>query len=177
MGFYGTLFEVIDMRSFSNLWYWIALAVAWSSASHFVLGVPWDLVRRGQRTGGQAARDVEAMVSAQVRRLVMIDEAAGLWALAILSGALTALALLGFLYGVEFAQALFLLTFPLAAVGGLTLALARRLAAQAALGRLGPEDLYPLLRRHRRITQAIGMLSIFVTAMFGMYQNLTLSAW
>ena len=24
-----TIFEVIDMRSFSNLWFWIALAVVW----------------------------------------------------------------------------------------------------------------------------------------------------
>ncbi|MCE8470526.1 component of SufBCD complex, partial [Rhodovulum sulfidophilum] len=27
MDLYGKLFELIDMRSFSNLWYWIALAL------------------------------------------------------------------------------------------------------------------------------------------------------
>ncbi|MCU0909379.1 MAG: component of SufBCD complex, partial [Rhodobacteraceae bacterium] len=32
MDWYLTVFEVIDMRSFSNLWYWIGLAVLWSSA-------------------------------------------------------------------------------------------------------------------------------------------------
>ncbi|MEM9756043.1 MAG: component of SufBCD complex, partial [Pseudomonadota bacterium] len=32
--------DVIDLRSFSNLWYWIVLAVFWSSASHWGLGVP-----------------------------------------------------------------------------------------------------------------------------------------
>jgi len=26
--------EVIDLRSFSNLWYWIVLAILWSSLSH-----------------------------------------------------------------------------------------------------------------------------------------------
>ncbi len=32
MDWYATVFELIDMRSFSNLWYWIALAVVWYAA-------------------------------------------------------------------------------------------------------------------------------------------------
>jgi hypothetical protein len=32
------------------------------------------------------------------------------------------------------------------------------------------------LSKHRVITQFIGMISIFVTAMFGMYQNLAVGA-
>jgi hypothetical protein len=56
LGWYSNVFEVIDMRSFSSLWYWIALAVMWSSASHYVLGVPFDLVQRARRRGGQAPR-------------------------------------------------------------------------------------------------------------------------
>ena len=47
------IFEVIDMRSFSNLWYWIMLAVIWSSTSHWVLGVPHDMFIRARRQGGQ----------------------------------------------------------------------------------------------------------------------------
>ncbi len=43
------IFDLIDMRSFSNLWYWIALAVTWSSTSHWVLGVPFDMVLRARR--------------------------------------------------------------------------------------------------------------------------------
>ena len=46
LDWYQSIFELIDMRSFSNLWYWIALAVMWSTASHWVLGVPWDMVIR-----------------------------------------------------------------------------------------------------------------------------------
>ena len=38
---------------------WIVLAVAWSSASHWVLGVPFDMVMRARRQGGQAAADLE----------------------------------------------------------------------------------------------------------------------
>ena len=37
MAWYQTVLELIDMRSFSSLWYWIGLAVLWSSASHWVL--------------------------------------------------------------------------------------------------------------------------------------------
>ena len=49
MDWYDTVFEVIDMRSFSNLWYWIGLAVLWSSVSHWVLGVPYDSILRAKR--------------------------------------------------------------------------------------------------------------------------------
>ncbi len=45
--------------SFSNLWYWIALAVMWSSTSHWVLGVPYDMIQRARREGGQAEADLE----------------------------------------------------------------------------------------------------------------------
>ena len=63
MDWYGTVFELIDMRSFSNLWYWIALAVTWSSASHWVLGVPWDMAIRARKgQGAQAMHDFEDMV-------------------------------------------------------------------------------------------------------------------
>ncbi len=54
------------MRSFSNLWYWIALAVTWSTASHWVLGVPFDMVLRARRHGGDAERDLEDMVRVNV---------------------------------------------------------------------------------------------------------------
>ena len=46
MDFYASVSEVIDLRSFSNLWFWIALAVMWSTVSHWVMGVPWDMVQR-----------------------------------------------------------------------------------------------------------------------------------
>ena len=53
MDFTQTLLDVIDFRSFSNLWFWIVLAVAWSTASHWVLGIPFDMVMRARRHGGR----------------------------------------------------------------------------------------------------------------------------
>ncbi len=162
------LFEVIDMRSFSNLWYWIALAVVWSTVSHWVMGVPFDMIQRARKRGGQAEIDLHDMVRINVNRLLYIGQIAGLVLLGLVTGVLTSLAILAFWYRVEFAQAVFLLAFPLTVVGALSLSTALVISRDNPQG----DALYARLIKHRVITQFIGMLSIFVTAMFGMYQNL-----
>lgn len=173
MDLYRTVIEVIDARSFSNLWYWLVLAAAWSAASHYVLGVPWDMVARARRHGGQDEDDLHEVLRVHVLRTVALGERGGIWLLALASFVLTALALLGFAYGVEFAQAAFLLLAPLCGVWLLRLRVARHLAAGGAPG----AALYVRLGRHRRAVQAIGAAAIFVTALVGMYQNLALGAF
>lgn len=172
MDWYETVFELIDMRSFSNLWYWIALAVLWSTASHWVIGVPYDMVQRAKRHGGEGANDLADIVRVNVNRIAYIGEVSGIWILAFGSAIMTALGILGFWYWVEFAQALFLLAFPMGIVGLLTLWTVRKVKE----GNLAGEALYGALNRHRLITQLIGIVSIFVTAVFGMYQNLNVGA-
>ncbi|ALG90282.1 MULTISPECIES: hypothetical protein [Actibacterium] len=172
MDWYQTVFEVIDMRSFSNLWYWIALAVSWSTASHWVIGVPFDLVQRAARKGGQVETDVHDLVRINVNRILYISGVSGTWLLAIVSFLLTILAVLGFYYAVEFCQAVFLLAFPMSVVGLLSIHTARAIARH---GLEGP-PLFARLRRHRFYTQAIGMLAILVTAFWGMWQNLSIGA-
>ena len=125
MDWYQTLFEMIDMRSFSNLWFWIALAVMWSTASHWVLGVPFDMVLRARRYGGEAQADLEDIVRINVNRLLYISQVSGLWLLGLGFFVLTSLVLLGFVYAIEFAQALLLLGFPMSLVGLLSLSTAR----------------------------------------------------
>lgn len=173
MDLYRTVLEVIDARSFSNLWYWLVLGAAWSAASHYVLGVPWDMVTRARRHGGQDEDALHDVLRVHVLRMVALGERGGTWLLALASFLLTALALLGFAYGVEFAQASFLLVAPLSAVWLLRLRVARHLAAGGAPG----AALYVRLGRHRRAVQTIGVLAIFVTALFGMYQNLALGVF
>lgn len=169
LDWYTTVFELIDMRSFSNLWFWIALAVIWSSASHWVLGVPFDMVGRARRFGGQTEDDLEALVHINANRLAYIADVSGLWFLGLTCFFITGLAILGFGYRLEFAQALFLLGFPMSFVATLNLRLARRIIASQSRG----EDMRVLLTRHRSIVQGIGMVSIFVTAIWGMYRNLS----
>lgn len=160
------------MRSFSNLWFWIALAVVWSSASHWVLGVPYDMVLRARRIGGQAEQDLEDITRVNVNRLLYIARVSGPWLVGIGFFLLTSLALLGFVYGVEFTQALFLLGAPMSLVMMLSIRTAHRIEREAARGDL----LRKRLTLCRLQTQMIGMVSIFITALWGMYQNLSLGA-
>lgn len=163
--------DLIDLRSFSNLWYWIALAVTWSTASHWIVGVPFDMVLRARRHGGEAMADLEAIVRVNITRLLYIADEAGVVLMGIGMCALTMLALLGFLYHVEFCQASLLIALPMAIVWLLSFRLARRVRADALAG----EDLCRSLNRHRIVVQAIGVLSITVTAMWGMLQNFNIS--
>ncbi len=157
------------MRSFSNLWFWIALAVMWSTASHWVLGVPWDIVLRARREGGQYEADLEDLVRIYTGRLLFIARVSGLWLLGFSCFFLTLLGMLGFVYGFEFGQALFLLGFPMAIVGALSLNTAKLIRERDESG----EALYRRMHRHRIIVQLIGMVSIFVTSLWGMFQNLS----
>ena len=168
MNWTNTLFEVIDMRSFSNLWFWIALAVVWSTVSHWVLGVPFDMIQKARKQGGQAEEDLHDLVRVNVNRLLYIGRVSGLVLLAFMGFMLTSLGLLAFYYDVEFAQAVFLLAFPMTLVGALSLSTASYIAREQPQG----DALFARLTKHRVITQFIGMISIFVTAMWGMYQNL-----
>ena len=172
MDWYQIVLETIDMRSFSNLWFWIALAVVWSTASHWVLGVPFDMVARARRSGGQAGRDLEDMVRITVTRILYIAEEAGLWIVGFGSALPSGLAVAGFVYGMELAQALFLLAFPMSLVAWMNVVTAARIRNEALAG----EDLCARLSRHRFWTQVIGMVSIFVTALWGMYQNMSYTA-
>lgn len=146
----------------------MVVAVVWSSVSHFVLGVPFDLIQRAKRRGGEAEQDLMDIVRVNVNRLLSISEAAGTLITLFLCFILTCLFGLGFFYGIELCQAIFLLAFPLSIVGVVSWNSAHRIREADPVG----EDLYIALSRHRLITQVIGMLAVFVTAMWGMYQNL-----
>ncbi len=170
MQLYETIIELIDMRSFSNLWYWIALAVLWSSMSRWVIGVPYDMVLRAKRQEGQAQIDLEDITRVHTNRLLYISTVSGLWVLGFAIFMLTSLAILGFYYWVEIAQAVFLLMFPMGLISLLSLSTARLIQDQNLTG----GALRKRLTRHRFWVQLIGMFSILVTAMFGMYQNMSI---
>ncbi|WP_298934989.1 component of SufBCD complex [uncultured Ruegeria sp.] len=170
MDWYTSIFELIDMRSFSNLWFWIVLAVVWSSTSHWVMGVPYDLVIRARRVGGQAEADLLDIVRIQTNRMLNIVDMSGTLLLAIVCFVSTGLGTLGFFYGVEFAQAVFLLAFPMTFVTLVNISHARRLRQEE----LTLERVAKTLSRCRLYTQIIGMISVLVTALWGMYQNISI---
>lgn len=168
MDWYSVIFELIDMRSFSNLWYWIVLAVLWSTASHWVLGVPFDMISKAKRMGGEAQDDLEAMVRINMYRMLDIVRTAGTWLVSLWAFVLTMLVLLGFVYDIEFAQAVLFLFFPFSILMMLSVRTAQLIEAGENQG----PSLHRRLQRHRVSTQVLGMISIFVTSLFGMYQNM-----
>jgi len=166
------IFDVIDMGSFSSIWYWIVLAVIWSSASHWVLGVPFDMIARARRQGGQAEADLDAMVRLSVARILYVTQISAGWIMGFAAFFYTALLMLALWYRIELAQAIALIALPLTCVGLMSVAAAQQIAANALDG----VTLYRRLVRHRLWTQVIGMVSIFVTATYGMYHNLAVPA-
>lgn len=170
VSWYDNVFELIDMRSFSNLWYWIALAVTWSTTSHWILGVPFDMVTRARRGNDRMQQDLEVLVRIYVNRLLYIGAVSGMLVSGLAFAVLSALAMLGFWYGVEIAQAVFLLGFPVSIVWLLSLRVAHQIHDRDLKG----ADLRRRLTQQRLVTQVIGMSAIFVTAMWGMWQNMNI---
>ena len=168
MNWYQMLFDMIDMRSFSNLWYWIALGVIWSSASHWVLGVPYDMVYRAKRDGGQALNDLETMVRINVARMLDASRNYGFVLIGLICFMVSGLGVMGFYYHAEFAQAVLLLFVPLVILGYLSL----RVAVKIEGGQGQGDALFRRLMWHRLSVQVLGMLSIFVTSLYGMWVNL-----
>ena len=171
MDILDTVFEVIDMRSFSNLWYWIGLAVVWSSTSHWVLGIPHDMIQRARREGGQPMEDVEDLARINAGRLIHVVDKGALAMVALACFWLTVLGVLAFYYDVEFAQAVFLVAAPMSVVVWISVQSCRKIVAGENTG----AALCRRLTIHRRLTQVVGMVAIFVTGMFGTYQNLSMS--
>ena len=62
MNIWKLITQMVDMRSFSSLWFWMAIAVYWSLSSHWVLGVPqgWGMSR------GMGPRETSASISRRV---------------------------------------------------------------------------------------------------------------
>jgi hypothetical protein len=74
LDFLDLVTEVIDLRSFSNLWYWIVLAILWSSLSHWTLGVPYHVVARARRGDERAASDMRALAEINGTRILAVTD-------------------------------------------------------------------------------------------------------
>ncbi|PUB12813.1 hypothetical protein [Yoonia sediminilitoris] len=170
MDWNDAIFQVISLHTFSNVWYWLAVAVTWSTASHWIIGVPFDMIHRARRNGDQATADLEAIVAINVRRLIAIADVAGLWLMGFAAFVLSVLAMAGFYYGFELAQGFFCIALPLTVVVILNIRLSMSFARSQPTG----DDLVHALLGLRFWIQTIAMVSIFATAMYGMYHNLSL---
>lgn len=160
---------LIDFRTFSNIWYWLAVMVTWAVATHWVIGVPFDMVVRARRQGGQAAQDLDILVAINLRRLLTLSGTPAVILVGIGAFVVTAAAMLGFVYGLELAQGLFCLAFPLVFVAFLTWRSCQRLALDQPTG----PALIRALVRLRFWIQLIAITALFCTALLGIYVMLS----
>lgn len=142
----------------------------WSLLSHWVLGVPFDLILRAKRNDEAAVADMLTLLDIKSRRFLGIFDSAAHIIAGVICFILAIILSMGFYYGFELAQGMFFMAVPAAAVGVLNLRMFRHLNDNPATG----GDLIALLQRHRFWVQFIGVMSICTTAMYGMYHNLTL---
>ncbi len=165
MALLENILQLIDMRSFSSVWYWIVLALYWSSLSQKVLGAPIDLITSARRSGNpQQVADLNALVEIHVRRKLGLMRRAGHWIVAFVAAALTAISVLAFLYKLEFAQAVTLILAPMVIVQLLALRLAFRIERE----QITDVRLCRALLAHRFWVQVLGVVAIFMTAIWGM---------
>jgi hypothetical protein len=168
MNIWRLITQVVDMRSFSSLWFWLAIAVYWSLSSHWVLGVPQDMIHRARRIGGEAVTDLETLVRINSQRILFYAREATLPLIGVATFILTVLLILAIGYRIELAQALLCFFIPAVLQMLLSIRSARLIEAGEGEG----EAMFRRLFRHRVTIQVLGMFAIFVTGLYGMFHNL-----
>lgn len=164
-----TIFDLIELRAFSSVWYWILVALIWTRAINAPLGVPLDLLRLAESGDDQAQRDLEARTEIELRRRTGAGNLAPVWQVALWAFVLSVLTLSAGVYGIEVAQALLLLAAPLALVALTVARTGRVLLVMQVTGAELRRRLFGLKLR----VQVIGLLAVFVSAIWGMYFNLS----
>ncbi len=136
--------NVFGVPSFLSIWYWVLHIVVWTLVTQRTLGVPYDMLLRARRLD-EVARRVETLALIQSERLTGLYHALGLPAALFGGFLLSALFAIGFIDGVELAQAAFLIVFPVSVVACSTLSIALRICRR---GYRGDMLVMILARRH-----------------------------
>ncbi|MFV0301928.1 MAG: hypothetical protein ACK5IP_13805 [Paracoccus sp. (in: a-proteobacteria)] len=166
--------DLMDARSFGSVWFWFLLILIWAGNGRAVLGVPSDVINRARRDPeGLPGLALLDWLSLSLPRW-HLDRREGVAFLAISSFLLTSLAMLGFGYGLELAQAVTLLAVPLFLLFLMRLRLAQRLdpvLSGAHDGSVAPDEAAARALRmigwHRRLAFALSMLAVAATALWG----------
>jgi hypothetical protein len=149
-------FEIIDLNSFWNIWYWMLTVVAWSMNAHFTMGVPHDCVQRAERLGGAWEEHCDALAVVYSTRLRYFIDLGGVYMAAFTSFVLAGLLTFGFGFGSEISQAIFMLIAPLMFSNVFTARLAYQIERESLKG----QALRIALSRRRFWNQVIGLFAI-----------------
>ena len=163
-----TLRELMDFSSFWTVWFWVTHVIAWSMASHFTLGVPFDAIIQANREKepGPWSEAVEGMAQAQVYRFSFFYDRYGVALTAISTFLLTLLATLGFWTDVELARALLTILLPLT----LIYLLSMRVALRARDAGLTGTELRRAITRQRFWNQLVGVLAVFFAVCLAVWE-------
>lgn len=156
-----TLFDVMDLRSFSSVWFWIAVLVLHSRLGSNVLGVPLDAITRARRDGGAELDDVIADVFINIRRLRHVTAGSGTLLVGLACFLHVSLIVLGWGYGLSLAKAAELLFVPYTASVVLSIVTAQEILTTTP----DAPRILDLLQRQRRRMQTIGFAALLVTGL------------
>ncbi|QBX35264.1 hypothetical protein E4191_11585 [Paracoccus liaowanqingii] len=176
---FDSLIGLLDSRSFTTIWYWLALIGMWSAAGRTVLGVPSEVLARARSAQGEGEGQGPAVITlldwlSLVLPRWRLGPREGAVFLGVTSFLMTSLIVLGFVFWLELAQALVLLLVPFWMLFWMRVRLARRLfpliaaaqdggapVAEAALG------VSRAMTWHRRWVTVLSMVSVALAALWG----------
>ena len=174
------ILTLLDSRSFGSVWFWVTLVFAWTAAGRRVAGVPVDVVNAVARPDPASASppdDPAAVTLLDWLSLTLprwqVSGGSGAVLLGLATFLLTSLALLGFVYDLEMAQALVLLILPFALVFVMEMRLAHRLRAVLARAERGAPidqaaaEAARMMLRHRLGFVLMSMLAVALSAFHG----------
>lgn len=176
---FDSLIGLLDSRSFTTIWYWLALIGMWSATGRTVLGVPSEVLARARSAQGADEGQGAAIITlldwlSLVLPRWRLGPREGAVFLGVTSFLMTSLVVLGFVFWLEMAQALVLLLAPFWALFWLRVRLARRLfpligAAQDGSITVAEAGLQVAraMTWHRRWVTLLSMVSVAVTALWG----------
>lgn len=117
--------DFIDFSTFSSIWYWLFLALAWSSRTHWTIGAPFDAVIRADKRGGKWEDDLDAIVHAMSARFALFMRRGGPWVVGVMTFVVAGLVSASFVTQSEMVRGLTALVVPMlvAEIGDVRLAL------------------------------------------------------
>lgn len=155
--------ELFQTKSFDDVWYWLLLAVSWSLTTYWSMGVGNHDARKAQEKGGRYLSNFETLVGIYCERVEEGVARYGSSVILVISFVLASLATLGFWFWILFAQALFILLFPLCLTTLVSILFAGRQRREPVEGK----DLLKRYRKLRLAKQAIGVFAITTASFWG----------
>ncbi|MCY4288861.1 MAG: hypothetical protein OXC63_09740 [Aestuariivita sp.] len=141
-----------DGKSFASIWFWLTLGVTWFVVIRHPFSISNELIFQARHFGASARMSVEVLAEMRAKKLLTCN----LWKVASFGFSGSIVFVFGWVYQIEFAQALFLWIVPVMCVGCVSLYTAYEVQSRAQKG----EALLDALERHRLIVNFIGISTL-----------------